>query len=155
VLVRVDGGVKPVMQSIVGDGIDGRPMGDCIRACIASIFELPIEEVPHFAESPRGWFRSLQDWLRPMGLVMEHDEHQPVDAPPSYHYGWWMASVESENFEGGTHAVVMRGLLNPGEGMAHEVAHDPSPHPRRTPYRFVGARYFVALDPAVIARRAQ
>ncbi len=39
----------PVQQLVVGDGKDGRPYGDCTRACVASIFELPIDQVPNFA----------------------------------------------------------------------------------------------------------
>lgn len=147
----------PVMQQVVGDGKDGRPMGDCLRACVASIFELPIADVPHFAEAS-SWFSAMCDWLRPMGLVVETKEYggQSLDSPKQYHSGWWIASVESENFEGCTHAVVMRGMYNEGGGDKwYEVAHDPSPLPRRTPYKFRGARYFVALDPAVVARAAR
>lgn len=147
----------PVMQEVVGDGKEGRPIGDCLRACVASIFELPIEDVPHFAAAP-SWFGAMHEWLRPMGLVVETKEYggKSLDAPELYYSGWWIASVESENFEGCTHAVVMRGLYNskPDDARWCDVAHDPSPHPRRTPYRFRGARYFVAFDPALIARRS-
>ena len=146
------------MQQVVGSGIDGEPMGDCLRACVASVFELPIEEVPHFAEAP-SWIAALRGWLKPMGLVVENEGYngQSLDSPRRYYSGWWIASVESENIEGATHAVVMRGMGNEYEGddgRWYEVAHDPSPHPRRTPYKFRAAYYFVALDPAVIARRA-
>lgn len=37
--------MKPVDQTLMLER--GEP-GDCYRACIASIFELPIEDVPHF-----------------------------------------------------------------------------------------------------------
>lgn len=59
-------------------------------------------------------------------------EHAP------YHPGHWIASVISENFIGATHAIVMYGA---------GVAHDPSPHPRRTPYLYVGETTFVIHDP--------
>jgi hypothetical protein len=149
--------VIPVVQSIVGDGQDGRPMGDCLRACVASIFELRLVDVPHFAAEPN-WFLALQRWLAPLGLVSEHASYsepssEPVPAGVAWPSGWWIATVDSENLPGHTHAVVMRGYYTTaGSDAMHEVAWDPSPRPRRTPYVFRGARWFAALDPAVIAR---
>jgi hypothetical protein len=148
--------VIPVVQSIVGDGLDGRPMGDCERACIASIFELPLGEVPHFA-AERNWFLALLRWLRPFGLVADLQVYAPSPRPigrgalwPS---GWWNATVNSQVFPGLTHAVVMRGTHTPdGSDAMHEVAWDPSPHPRTVPYLFSGSLAFAALNPAVIAR---
>lgn len=148
----------PVVQSIVAAGdVPDRVPGDCVRACVASIFELRLEQVPHFVASPRGWYPAIQDWLRPMGLWLCHDDYnepstRPVPKGHRYPAGWWWASVNSENFPGSTHAVVMRGLYLPGREDPDIVAHDPSPHPRRTPYLFHGARWFTALDPAVIVR---
>jgi len=39
--------MKPVNQIYLHDP-DNNSVGDCWRACIASVLELPIEEVPHF-----------------------------------------------------------------------------------------------------------
>lgn len=147
----------PVMQTVVGDGQDGRPNGDCLRACVASIFELPIEEVPHFVDinPPSGWLTALQEWLRPFGLaLMDRQYKKPCDVPEFWPSGWWIASVESENFPGLRHAIVMFGIDDapPGEDWYRQIGHDPSPRPRRTPYVFRGASWFVARDPAVIAR---
>jgi hypothetical protein len=146
--------VIPVAQLVVGDGKDGRPLGDCVRACVASIMEMRAEDVPHFvADAPTSWFRDLKRWLSRFGLTLEWSRHDPTDVPPFWPSGWWIASVQSENFNGETHAVVMRGYDNGHAGDDWmSVAHDPSPHPRRTPYVFVGRYSFVALDPAVIAR---
>lgn len=90
----------PVMQQIVGDGLEGRPIGDCLRACVASIFELPLLDVPHFAELGPGWFQVMLEWLRPMGLVMQTEHWSLRDGPKRWPAGWWIASVESENFPG-------------------------------------------------------
>lgn len=150
----------PVVQTIVAAGdVDGQVPGDCLRACVASIFELTTDQVPHFVADPRGWWPAIQAWLRPMGLWMEHDDYnepseRPIPKGRRYPAGWWWASVNSENFPGSTHAVVMRGLYVTGERDDPDVViHDPSPHPRRTPYLFHGARWFSALDPAVFVRR--
>lgn len=146
----------PVPQLIFGDGKEGRPKGDCFRACVASIFELAPEDVPHFTERESRWFSDFIEWLRPMGLTIEHASHEPSERPPYRPAGWWIASVRSENFEHETHAVVMRGTFTPFDGEDWTaVAHDPSPKLRRTPYVFVGRYSFAALDPAQIARAAR
>lgn len=41
--------MKPVDQQFVHDPANGQH-GDCMRACIASLLELPIADVPHFAQ---------------------------------------------------------------------------------------------------------
>lgn len=138
--LRMEAPMIPVVQLVVGDGKDGRPKGDCFRACVASIFEMRAEDVPNFVgDWPTRWYAKLVDWLRPMGLVIEHANHDPAPRPPHRPAGWWIASVQSENFEGETHAVVMRGTFTPSDGAADRmaVAHDPSPHPRRTPHQAV------------------
>lgn len=177
----------PVVQSICASGgelgPDGKPQtpGDCVRACIASILERPLLDVPHFVagevKNDNGqtldWYSGLNLWLeregyacRAMhrsffkqldcqmawrqeidraGLYSPHNMlwmYDARDAPP-WHPGFWIASVISENFEGTTHAIVMRGC---------EVAHDPSPRPRRTPYQYVGEMRFVVEDAAVCRR---
>lgn len=46
--------MTPVMRSIPHDPSNGL-YGDCHRACIASLLDLPLEEVPHFAhDNPSG-----------------------------------------------------------------------------------------------------
>lgn len=49
--------MKQVTQTItIGDG-SGRP-GNCLQAAVASLLELPLDEVPHFIECDGG-----EDWL--------------------------------------------------------------------------------------------
>lgn len=47
-----------------GDGHDsnGRP-GDCWKACIASLLDLPMESVPHFAELGDTWWEATQEFI--------------------------------------------------------------------------------------------
>lgn len=181
----------PVMQRIVASGWNspGEVPGDCVKCCVASILELPYEDVPHFVAGevinpnvcedgtphPDGplkmdWYSGLRYWMKQRGytcLAVHRSYYHYVDvqrawrkerdaagAPntprdmlwiydatehPSWHEGYGIASVISENYAGATHAVVMRG---------NEVVHDPSTRPRRTPYKFVGEMTFVAADPA-------
>jgi len=43
--------------------------GDCMRACVASVFEIPIEKVPNFMEDGFDNYNSkLQRWCDKMGM---------------------------------------------------------------------------------------
>ena len=135
----------PVVQSIVrGEGEPGVP-GDCLRACVASIFELPLEDVPHFVADPRTWLPALADWLSPMGLGIDYEEYGGAweKAPRRLHEGHWIAGVSSQRFPGGRHAVVMD---------FDRIAWDPSPTPRTVPYLFDAEKFFVVIDPVRIHR---
>lgn len=65
------------------DQTEFRPaVGDCLRACVASILELPLKDVPHFLrDSGSGWFDALDRWLAErfqLGAVLIR-----VTSPPS------------------------------------------------------------------------
>jgi hypothetical protein len=74
--------------------------GDCTRACVASILELPAEAVPHFCEfgeeppGPDGnlpWWNRLTAFLKPLGystLVFEIQgpEHAFKPGCMPFHY---------------------------------------------------------------------
>jgi hypothetical protein len=50
--------------------VDCMTKGDCLRACIASLLELPSDAVPNFYEThndPVQMLHDLRDFLRPMG----------------------------------------------------------------------------------------
>lgn len=66
--------MKPVNQISPHDPPNS--WGDCTRACVASIFELAAENVPHFAElgncpaledGTRPWWNNLIAWLNVRG----------------------------------------------------------------------------------------
>lgn len=53
--------MKPVNQIILDD-----ILGDCFRACVASIFEMPIKEVPNFWEQTQDaetFWKLNDDWI--------------------------------------------------------------------------------------------
>lgn len=96
--------MKPVMQTVFGEN------GNCMQACIASLLELPLEEVPHFPI--HGQFLALERYLRQFDI-------QPVGFPVAtirpygvYYIGTGMSK------RGRRHAVVCKNLL---------VVHDPHP----------------------------
>jgi len=57
--------MKPVMQKICN-----LQTGDCCRACVASIFELPLESVPNFMMGGNDHFQTyLNRWCDQFGIV--------------------------------------------------------------------------------------
>ena len=98
----------------------GQP-GDCARAVVASLLDLPISEVPHFlAESDRtafGFYTLIEEFLE------KHGYDVAWNATPLYHlkegedvYHW--ISGPSPRGGGMHHAVV---------GLNGLIAHDPHP----------------------------
>lgn len=45
----------------------GAPGGNCFSACVASLLELSIDEVPYFMGHD-DWYGAFADWLKPRGL---------------------------------------------------------------------------------------
>lgn len=121
--------MKPVDQTIF-DGVNG----DCMAACVASILEVAIEDVPNFcAGATDKWFERLADWLEPNGLYPLCFTLDGEWRPQGLHVlagksprGDWL------------HAVVAKG---------REVVHDP--HPSRAGILTqVDVTLFIPFDPA-------
>jgi hypothetical protein len=57
--------MKPVYQDLFGQG-----KGNCFPACIASILEIPIEQVPHLVDNPDDahWIFEMNRWANSIGL---------------------------------------------------------------------------------------
>jgi hypothetical protein len=58
--------MKPVHQTVFGES-----SGNCWSACLASILEVPIEDVPNFCGDPacnENWFSDTDKWLQERGL---------------------------------------------------------------------------------------
>lgn len=133
--------MKPVDQTQFGIKDDDPPdvVGNCFQACIASLWELPIAEVPHFCET-RNWWNKLQRWLEPYSLsyleIPVHDGE--FDWACFLH--WHIIAGNSPRGPV-SHAVV---------GYAGQMKHDP--HPSRaglTKVTEIGI--FVVRDPSSIS----
>lgn len=127
--------MKPVDQVVFEE------RGDCMSACIASILELPLDDVPHFVKHD-DWIERRDNWLRQRGLCAIHG---------TFHVGteWRPAALhilygKSPRWDG-LHCVVARG---------HEILHDP--HPSRAGIETQeGFDLLVPLDPVEYVRRTQ
>lgn len=96
--------MKPVDQTTFGN-----PGGNCFSACVASLLDLEIGDVPYFMDDDPWWLR-FEAWLLDRGywpLVV------PLDggwSPPGLHILSGVTAGKSP------HSVVARGL---------EIVHDP------------------------------
>ena len=122
--------MKPVKQNRADD---------CVRACMASILELPIELVPEF--SCEDWFREACLWLEPMGYTLINSYHNPDFETKA----WALGAVDSSR-EGWNHCVVVFG---------HEIKWDPQKYADNGVGRELReVCYFVPIDAAQALRFA-
>ena len=112
--------------------------GNCFSAALASILELPIEEVPFFMHEPTDeWFARLLAWLKPRGLwalgmnVQEGEQFRWIDKAAGYH-------ILSGQSPFGLHSVVAYG---------EEIVWDPAPANTGLTTRETVV-YLIPLDPA-------
>jgi len=103
--------MKPVMQTRFSED------GNCFEACIASILEIPLEEVPDLKECKDvyEWNKTINSWLKTKGLqYMELETKEyPFYFIESYHL------IIGHKERGIYHAVV---------GLNGNVVHNPHPN---------------------------
>lgn len=75
--------MKPQKQTILGTD------GNCLSACIATLFAVDIAEVPHFVMPDDGrWWDRLQSWCRARGVEALSFDMTEVEGGPLAHH-WW------------------------------------------------------------------
>lgn len=125
--------MRPVPQTLFT-----QQQGNCLAACVASIFECSLEMGPQLrldkglGES----MRSLLSWCLARGVTATLDFDTVAHLPPSYGYYVLIVQSQSPANRGGLHAVVANGV---------EIVHDPNPQVPRsnwTKYKPVGVVYF-------------
>lgn len=118
--------MKKFDQEILENGI-----GDCFKACVATIFQRPMDEVPHFVRrSGDDWFADFEKWLRDQyqmsALLVRLDdfEHGAVTSFPEGLFilsGVSPRSTQEDDAER-YHCVAMA-----GNESGWELFHDPFP----------------------------
>ncbi len=107
--------MRPVDQTILGRGPEfNEPPGDCFAACIASILEVPLADVPNFC-AEKAWYTALNLWLGPRGLYYV-EVLVPDDAP--YVRDWGFHVISGDGPRGCRHSIV---------GFGGKMVHDPHP----------------------------
>lgn len=117
--------MKKVYQTIIDEG-----HGNCMQAAIASLFELNLEDVPHFLEAGDNWWKDFDRIFKeqtgndPTYINRRQDEKidgvlnaARLDGGIN---GYFYASVKSRTFPDVNHAVIVDTNLN--------VVHDPNPN---------------------------
>lgn len=106
-------------QTLFG-GIDAPPheRGNCYQACVASLLDLDLDEVPHFLMHD-DWAPRAQAWYAERGLAFLSYEGNPFANHPLYERFVYFAIGPS--VRGHMHCVLYRGA---------QLLHDP--HPSRS-----------------------
>lgn len=150
----------PVEQTHAGLDEQGRPHGNCFAACVASILECSLDDLPEIRVDEDDHDKRMNDALaRDFGVYFVSWRLCPLGTTPVWigdwsipERGYWIAGVPSLNLPPDPetawprwHAVVMLG---------HEIAHDPSTKVKRTGFDDGPVYYatvFVPLDPCARA----
>ena len=138
--------MEPVFQTKFGGSeAPESEQGNCYAACLASIFEVGLEDVPDFTGTIMGggWFFVLQKWLkaRNLSLLILDVGTKFIDLPAGYS----IASVKSHT------------LANPDDGhvvVLHngQLVHDPQPKNAGMSwdeYEVTGYEVFTCVDPSL------
>ena len=110
-MIRVD-------QTLFKAGGPEDECGNCFAACIASIMEKPLIQIPNFC-AHKDWVLRLNTWLAHMGLY--YMEFRSEFNHGKEDWGFHIMSGPSPRLKGFYHSVV---------GFKGEIIHDP--HPSRT-----------------------
>lgn len=96
--------MKFITQTIFGGEAGGRK-GNCLQACVASIMDLELDDVPHFAElpeNPGGWTADVISFAALVGWgCLVRSPAKPPTSDEAIAVGW------SPRNKAWTHAVVV------------------------------------------------
>lgn len=137
--------MKPVTQRRLIERDDEGELiqrGDCLPACLATIFRIELADIPHFNEHP-DWFGSLVVWLNGMGYAL-WQHHLAISWPVA---PLCVVSGKSPRDEELRHSVVGRGISPKLGGPTWEMVHDPHPDGSGIEGDAESFWYFIALDP--------
>ena len=112
-----------------------------MQAMMASLFEIPLEMVPHFFHDgcdPDTFHQRINDWLRPMNLG-----YLPIGyCGPEFFQALGLRGWHTEAY-----GPAVRGVQHACASLDGVVTHDP--HPSKTGLQAIeGFGVFVVLDPS-------
>jgi len=141
--------MKPVDQTRFGF-----PDGNCFAACVASLLDIGIEDVPDLGNWDSDWTRPLNRWLAGRGLA--YIEVDTSTSTPYYRLPAdllvllsglsprHLKTVEGEPVE---HCVVGRADGSAG-GHHFDIVHDPHPSRDGLAGRVTSVAFLLKLDPS-------
>jgi hypothetical protein len=105
--------MRPVDQTTFGF-----PGGNCFSACVASLLEVPLEDVPQFMgdtlDDDSTWYERFREWLAPRSLYPLCLKLGSEWVPPGFH----ILSGRSPRHATALHSVI---------ALDARVVHDPHP----------------------------
>lgn len=141
----------PVNQTKFGKG-----NGNCASACLASILEIELDDVPNFTEgNSADWqmWQKMLDWLGEKGYALA-TVYMPggLIGIGKDEEVYAMAGVRSQALEGCYHSVIVRITLE-DRFPKIEIVHDPNPN--NEPYSVNDIKDIALLVPLKILLRAK
>lgn len=118
----------PVDQEFLHDP-DAGTVGDCFRACIASVLEVPIAAVPHFALLGNRWSLVAIRYCEGLSRDLIWQQGEPPEDV------WAIVTVQSPRSDDLRHSVIYRGGV---------MVHDP--HPSRAGGKPLGSFFMLSPD---------
>jgi len=127
--------------------------GNCYAACVASILEIPLEDVPNFCAAEGDWVYKMNKWLGGFGFCMydlELSERGDFDGKLEALFDGTWVIISGKSPRGDfPHATVGRYRID-NEGESHRLEYIHDPHPDGTflegPAKWVS--FFISVDPS-------
>lgn len=119
--------------------------GDCMRAVVASLLEKNINDVPNFIEHREACYIKMDEHLMKLGydpfFIYDHDytTEQMIELAKLCGgvNGYFYASVPSQTYKDGSHAVVVDVNLN--------IVHDPNPNQKALSLKPSDVQYLLIM----------
>jgi hypothetical protein len=112
------GEFHPVYQTISKKLPNGKLIGNCFPACVASLLGLSLNEVPFFSmASQKAQLKAANEWLKPRGLNLMHISNNRRHQHPRGTTYYIMKGL-SPRYKGAYHTVI---------GKDNKIVHDPHP----------------------------
>jgi len=140
-----------VFQTIIASSNGQKPWGNCVQAAVASLFELPLEEVPHFLHeedwvkyNATDWFDCYYQFLKTRGYRLKgtkyntrrlgfwgEDTFKNITVEDSIN-GYFEATVYSPGFFDRNEYITNYNYLNGLHAVIIDkdfnIVHDPNPN---------------------------
>lgn len=149
--------MKPVFQQIVCPA-----RGDCLSACLASLLELSIDEVPPFVAAaydrnkPHESWDDVNRWLADRGLTLMRFAPNTVRDWRNLDGQYALLSMPSQRFEGQSHMVVGQWRPSAQYPEAFELAVVHDPNQLNAPYELdvqpLAISFLIPKNPAHLCR---
>lgn len=130
--------MKKIYQTVIDKGT-----GNCMQAAVASLFELPLNDVPNFILLKENWGNVFRGFFKKHNNECEYfyfPEWDMEEKKKALKYdggvkGFFFGVVDSQTFKDVTHAVIVDEELN--------IVHDPNPNQKALELKPEDVKYVI------------